>query len=108
MRDLDAVSQINFGNVSEHAWQDQGAMLAMVVDAEGMAGNGVQTYDAGSGRISTLDAEGRIGSLKSRKRKLRRLDPHIIKLQERLIHTSHRPSHDYSCRGIDEIVLEHF
>ena len=58
VRDLGTGSDINFGNVSEFAWQDaeDTALLAMLVDAEGMAGNGVQLYEAGGGRLRTLDA----------------------------------------------------
>lgn len=44
------------GNVSEHAWADAGAWLAVVVDAQGMAGNGVQLFDASSGRLRTLES----------------------------------------------------
>lgn len=46
-----------FGNISEHAWADQGAWLAMVVDAQGMAGNGVQLFDAANGRLRTLESQ---------------------------------------------------
>ena len=46
-----------FGNVSEFGWSDLEALLAFVVDAEGMSGNGVQLYDAAGGRLLTLDSE---------------------------------------------------
>jgi dipeptidyl aminopeptidase/acylaminoacyl peptidase len=59
VRDLSSGTDINFGNVSRFAWQDQDgtALLAMIVDAEGMAGNGVQLYEPSSGRLRTLDSE---------------------------------------------------
>ena len=58
VRDLGSGNSINFGNVSQFSWQDEEgtALLAMIVDAEGMAGNGVQLYEAATGRIRTLDS----------------------------------------------------
>lgn len=49
--------ETNFGNVSEYAWaDDDGALLAMVVDAEGRSGNGVRIYDAEQGTLRVLDS----------------------------------------------------
>ncbi len=56
VRDLSSGVETAFGNVSEYAWADQGTLLAMTVDAQEMAGNGVQLFDAGSGRLTTLDS----------------------------------------------------
>ena len=59
LRDLEDGRDLAFGNVSEHAWQDmedEDPRLAMVIDAEGMAGNGIQMYEPRSGRLRTLDA----------------------------------------------------
>ncbi|MFV1987082.1 MAG: alpha/beta hydrolase family protein [Gemmatimonadota bacterium] len=58
VRDLASGTDINFGNVSESSWRDEDdtAVLAMIIDAEGMAGNGVQLYEAGTGRLRTLDS----------------------------------------------------
>ena len=50
-------AEIPFGNVSEMAWQDSGARLAMVIDADDQVGNGVQVYDAASGRLQSLDSD---------------------------------------------------
>jgi hypothetical protein len=47
----------NFGNVSEYAWQEDGVMLAMIIDAEGQAGNGIQVFDPDTGILRTLDTE---------------------------------------------------
>src|SRR5207253_2667670 len=35
VRDLDAGTELAFGNVSELAWSDDGAWLAMVIDVDG-------------------------------------------------------------------------
>ena len=57
VRALDTGVDVNFGNIVEYAWQDGGALLAMVVDAAGRVGNGVRLYDARSGAIRTLDSD---------------------------------------------------
>jgi dipeptidyl aminopeptidase/acylaminoacyl peptidase len=56
VRDLDAGTDITLGNVSEYAWSDDGALLAMTIDVDGKTGNGVQLLDAASGQIRSLDA----------------------------------------------------
>jgi dipeptidyl aminopeptidase/acylaminoacyl peptidase len=57
VRELDTGVDVNFGNIAEYAWQDRGALLAMVVDAAGRVGNGVRLYDARMGTIRTLDSD---------------------------------------------------
>ena len=57
VRDMRSGSTITFGNVGVLAWQDDGHLLAMEVDAADDLGNGIRLYDAGSGRLSMLDAE---------------------------------------------------
>jgi hypothetical protein len=57
VRELDTGVDVNFGNIAEYAWQDRGALLAMVVDAAGRVGNGVRLYDARTGTIRTLDSD---------------------------------------------------
>ena len=57
VRDLSSGVEVNFGNVSEYAWQDKGGLLAMLIDAEGQLGNGVQVFDPVSGRLRTLESE---------------------------------------------------
>src|SRR5579862_7962814 len=42
VRDLAQGTELTFGNVSETAWSDDGAMLAMAIDVDGKTGNGVQ------------------------------------------------------------------
>jgi dipeptidyl aminopeptidase/acylaminoacyl peptidase len=56
VRDLTAGTETNFGNVSEYAWQDKGSLIAMLIDAEGQAGNGVELFDPVSGRLRMLDS----------------------------------------------------
>ena len=57
VRDLASGTSISFGNVAALAWQDEGHLLAMTVDAEGQVGNGVRLYDPVSGRIRSLDTD---------------------------------------------------
>lgn len=56
VRDLESGSELTFGNVSELAWNDDGALLAMTIDVDGRTGNGVQLLDARTGAIKSLDA----------------------------------------------------
>ncbi len=56
VRDLDAGSELSFGNIAESAWSDVGPQLAMIVDVDGRTGNGVQLLDAQTGALRSLDA----------------------------------------------------
>jgi dipeptidyl aminopeptidase/acylaminoacyl peptidase len=47
-----------FGNVSEFAWSERGALLAMTVATGADGGNGVHVFDAATGRLRALDASG--------------------------------------------------
>ena len=57
VRDLTRGGSMSFGNVAAFAWQEDGSLLAMTVDAEDRVGNGVRLYDPESGRIRSLDAD---------------------------------------------------
>lgn len=64
VRDLASGIETNFGNVSQYAWQEEGGLLAMVIDAEGQAGNGVQIFEPATGRLRTLESmSARYGTL---------------------------------------------
>ncbi len=52
--DLDQQSRIAVAGVSESAWSDVGALLAMTVEGEGEAGDAVQVFDARSKAIRVL------------------------------------------------------
>jgi len=54
LREMATGRDTNFGNVSDFAWQDEGDLLALIIDAEGQAGNGVQLFDPGSATLRTL------------------------------------------------------
>ncbi len=54
VRTLATAEDMNFGNVSQFEWQDEGNLLALVVDAEGQAGNGVQVFNPASGILRSL------------------------------------------------------
>ncbi|HSJ12984.1 MAG TPA: prolyl oligopeptidase family serine peptidase [Longimicrobiales bacterium] len=57
VRDLASGLDTNFGNIAEFAWQDDGALLAMVVAAHANAGNGVRLYDPRTGMLRTLASD---------------------------------------------------
>ncbi len=54
VRDLAAGTTQVIGNVATWAWSEAGPLLAMVLETDGAAGNGVQLLDAGTGRLATL------------------------------------------------------
>ncbi|UCG88554.1 MAG: S9 family peptidase [Gemmatimonadota bacterium] len=54
--DLAAGTEVTFGNVAEYAWSETGSLLAMALSTGSDAGNGVQVYDARSGRLQSLSA----------------------------------------------------
>lgn len=56
VRDLDAGTELTFGNVAESEWSDDGSMLAMAIDVDGRTGNGVQLLNVRTGAIRSLDA----------------------------------------------------
>jgi len=47
---------VSFANVASWAWQDEGSLFAFAVHGENGVGNGVQLYDAASGRVRSLDS----------------------------------------------------
>jgi dipeptidyl aminopeptidase/acylaminoacyl peptidase len=57
IRELETGAVFSFGNVSMFSWQETGSLLAMAIDAEHRAGNGVRLYDAGTGVLRTLVAD---------------------------------------------------
>jgi acetyl esterase/lipase len=56
VRNLVTGGVMTFGSVSEFTWQDEGRLLALAIDAEGKAGNGVQLYDPQTGGLRLLDS----------------------------------------------------
>jgi dipeptidyl aminopeptidase/acylaminoacyl peptidase len=56
--DLAEGTTTTFGNVAEFAWSDSASLLALAVSTGGEEGNGVQVYDADSGRIRSLGTSG--------------------------------------------------
>ncbi|HSJ09262.1 MAG TPA: prolyl oligopeptidase family serine peptidase [Longimicrobiales bacterium] len=57
VRDLESAANTGFGNVAEFAWQPDGALLALAIDAASAQANGVRLYDPASGRLRTLHAD---------------------------------------------------
>jgi dipeptidyl aminopeptidase/acylaminoacyl peptidase len=57
VRTLSSGEDMNFGNVSQYAWQDEGGLLALVIDAEGEAGNGLRVYDPSDGVLKSLESK---------------------------------------------------
>jgi len=60
VRNLVQGTEVTFGNVAEFAWSDTASLLALALATGADAGNGVQVYDARSGRLQSLDASGSV------------------------------------------------
>lgn len=56
VHDLQSGSQINIGNVKSFSFNKPGDLLAMVIDAQGKAGNGVQLLHVDDSRIELLES----------------------------------------------------
>lgn len=55
VRQLTSGTEMRFGNVTDFAWQDSAALLAMTIETPDRAGNGVYLYDPRAGRLTVLD-----------------------------------------------------
>ncbi len=56
VRNLASSADSTFGSISGYAWHDQRPLIAMTINAEGKAGNGVQLFDPASGTLRALDS----------------------------------------------------
>ena len=56
VRELATGRDTTFGSISELAWQDDGALLAMAVTVDGSVGNGIQLFDTATGQLRVLDS----------------------------------------------------
>ena len=56
IRTMATGSIMSFGNVSGIAWQGEGNLLALTIDADGQVGNGVSLYEPSTGLLRSLDA----------------------------------------------------
>ncbi len=57
VRTMATGSLMSFGNVSGQAWQDEGHLLALTIDADGQIGNAVSVFDPSSGQLRSLDTD---------------------------------------------------
>jgi dienelactone hydrolase len=55
LRELATGKEVNVGNVAEFSFNKKGTRLAVVIDAQGQAGNGIQLRDMASGAVVSLD-----------------------------------------------------
>ncbi len=55
LRELATGKEVNIGNVAEYAFDKMGGRLALVIDAQGQAGNGLQLRDMAKGTVVSLD-----------------------------------------------------
>jgi dienelactone hydrolase len=55
LRELATGKEINTGNVSEFAFDKKGSRLALLIDAQGQSGNGLQLREMASGVVTSLD-----------------------------------------------------
>ncbi|HEX6053287.1 MAG TPA: prolyl oligopeptidase family serine peptidase [Gemmatimonadaceae bacterium] len=56
VQDLARGTKMTFGNVTELAWAERGALLAFAIETDGGVGNGVHLYDAATGMTRVLDS----------------------------------------------------
>src|ERR1043166_9285538 len=56
VQDLSTGSRLTFGNVGESAWSEAGDLLALTIDTDGGAGNGVQVLDARTITVRVLES----------------------------------------------------
>src|SRR5260221_667028 len=56
LRDLARGAELNVGNVSELSFRKDGKLLALAIDAQDKAGNGLQLRDMTTGAVSALDS----------------------------------------------------
>jgi dipeptidyl aminopeptidase/acylaminoacyl peptidase len=90
VRDLTGGPDVNFGNVGSFAWQDNGPLLAMTVDAAAQAGNGVRIWSPATGTLRTLDA----AEADYRGLRWRRNASALLVLRSRKDETRKDPTHD--------------
>jgi acetyl esterase/lipase len=57
LRELASGKELNVGNVSEFAFDKFGRWLALAVDAQGQAGNGIQVRNMATGAVTPLDSD---------------------------------------------------
>ena len=57
VRDLSTGDDIPFGNVASYAWQDEGSLLAFLIDADVRSANGVQLFTPTTRTIRTLESD---------------------------------------------------
>ncbi|HOW86737.1 MAG TPA: prolyl oligopeptidase family serine peptidase [Candidatus Aminicenantes bacterium] len=57
VRELATGREVNIGNVAEYAFDKAGARLALLIDAQGQAANGLQLRDMAAGTVVALDSD---------------------------------------------------
>lgn len=57
IRNLATNQEYNFGNVAEYSWKDDSNTIAMVIDADGKAGNGLHLFNPETGVLKVLDSK---------------------------------------------------
>lgn len=57
VRELATGRHTSLGNVADFRWQERGRLLAMIIDAEGRLGNGIQLYDPATGSLRMLESD---------------------------------------------------
>ena len=56
LRDLATGAELNIGNVSEFSFRRDGKLLALAIDAQDKAGNGLELRDMTTGTVAALDS----------------------------------------------------
>lgn len=55
VKNLETGLEVTFGNVKEYVWQDNGTLLAMLINTTDKVGNGIQLYNPITGNLKVLD-----------------------------------------------------
>lgn len=62
VKNLNSGYDVTFGNVKEFSWQDNGVLLAMLIDTDDKVGNAIQLYNPITGNLKVLDQQNEVYS----------------------------------------------
>jgi len=62
VKNLNSGYDVTFGNVKEFSWQDNGVLLAMLIDTDDKVGNAIQLYNPITGNLKVIDQQNEVYS----------------------------------------------
>lgn len=60
VKNLKTGIETTFGNVKEYEWQDEGMLLAMLINTQDKVGNSIQLYNPENGNLKVLDQKNKV------------------------------------------------